>query len=169
MKEALNSAPSLPLADLHRPDAISAWWPLAPGWWLLLFLGVTLAAIAVVLFLQHRRRNKYRKLATKTLNTLKDQQLDDSQLAQQCSQILKRTVLTAYGKSAANISGSHWQQFLTDSAGLSQQDQNCLQRLEEQRFRADCQLNQAELIATCERYIRQHKRRYKPVFGGCND
>ena len=29
----------IPLRDLHLPDAIS-WWPLAPGWWIVLGLAL---------------------------------------------------------------------------------------------------------------------------------
>ena len=30
---------ALPLRDLHLPDAIG-WWPLAPGWWVLIALSL---------------------------------------------------------------------------------------------------------------------------------
>ena len=42
------------LADIHLPDPVS-WWPLAPGWWMLLGLAVSIF-IAVALLVAARKR-----------------------------------------------------------------------------------------------------------------
>ena len=57
--------PQDPLAALHplrTPEPIG-WWPLAPGWWVLLVAVVLLAALAVYLARRHYRRNAYRRVA----------------------------------------------------------------------------------------------------------
>lgn len=37
---------TLPLRDIHLPPAVSPWWPLAPGWWMLVGALVVLALTA---------------------------------------------------------------------------------------------------------------------------
>ena len=39
----------IPLRDLHLPEAIS-WWPLAPGWWLLIAFAVAACLLLRALF-----------------------------------------------------------------------------------------------------------------------
>ena len=50
------------LRDIHLPEAIG-WWPLAPGWWLLIIL-VCLGLITLArLFLRRRQASAYRRQA----------------------------------------------------------------------------------------------------------
>ena len=60
----------IPLRDLHLPEAIS-WWPLAPGWWVV--IGLTMVLIGVILqrYLERRARGAARRHALR--------QLDDDQ------------------------------------------------------------------------------------------
>jgi len=64
--------PQDPLANLNplrQPELIS-WWPLAPGWWLLLAI-VLLGLSALVYFLIRRHRdNAYRRRALQQLQRL---------------------------------------------------------------------------------------------------
>ena len=48
----MNPQESLPLRDIHLPEAVS-WWPPAIGWWVCLLL---LALLSVVLFTLYRYR-----------------------------------------------------------------------------------------------------------------
>ncbi|MBV1915190.1 MAG: DUF4381 domain-containing protein [Pseudomonadales bacterium] len=52
------------LKDIHLPDAPGLW-PLAPGWWILIVLLIALVSAAIYLVISYRRKNRYRKLATR--------------------------------------------------------------------------------------------------------
>lgn len=102
------------LADIHLPDSVS-WWPLAPGWWILLAL---IAAVAIGFFIwRHRKRqNHYRVIALQELNTIysyyKDSQ-DSAIYLQSLSVLLRRTALTAYPRNFnASIKGTEWLNWL---------------------------------------------------------
>lgn len=53
--------PNINLRDIHVPESV-AWWPLAPGWWLL--LAVMLLVVCVLVWLRWRR---YRVVSLQTL------------------------------------------------------------------------------------------------------
>ena len=59
----------IPLRDLHLPEVVS-WWPLAPGWWVL----IALAAVALIyllrLYLRTRARGAARRHAMRQLDVL---------------------------------------------------------------------------------------------------
>lgn len=113
------SPSTLPLKDIHLPPAIGAW-PPAPGWWIGAL--VLIAAVAAISFfvIRHRRRNAYRRAAVqvaKHFNEHFHQHQDKTQLAIDCSELLRRVAVTAYGTQAAGISGTRWLKFLDEKLG----------------------------------------------------
>lgn len=113
--------PQDPLANLQplREPELIAWWPLAPGWWLLLVL--CLAALAGICWLLWRRyqANAYRRRALQQLEALRLGYLEDSDNARYLAAsnaLLKSVALRAYpaGEVAAR-SGSDWADFLNRS------------------------------------------------------
>ena len=67
------------LAPLREPAAIS-WWPLAPGWWIVLALSVALL-LGLVLWLRKRRlRTAYRRIALATLDELRSREAGQDEL-----------------------------------------------------------------------------------------
>ena len=110
--------PQDPLAGLHplrAPDAIG-WWPLAPGWWVL----IAVAAIGLVLLLRFWLRRRARAAARR--HALR--QLDRATLAYaehgsaaklgiEVSELLRRTML-AYAPRAdvAGLTGDAWLDWL---------------------------------------------------------
>ena len=50
----MNNDPLSQLRDIHTPDPVS-WWPLAPGWWILIVL-IIAAIVALVVWLNKRSR-----------------------------------------------------------------------------------------------------------------
>ena len=110
--------PQDPLANLHplrEPLAVS-WWPPAPGWWLLLALGIG-CGVALTLFLVRRyRRNRYRRQALQRLAQVRKNYLSDgdaAQFATQTNALLKAVALRAYPRrEVAGSSGQQWLAFL---------------------------------------------------------
>lgn len=107
------------LKDIHLPEAVG-WWPLAAGWYLLMFLCLTLTFITVF-FLWHRYiRTLSKKQALRLLQTYKTQHQQDgnSQLASaRVSELLKRVALVYFPRSeAAGLKGDSWVRFLNETA-----------------------------------------------------
>lgn len=105
----------LPLRELHLPEAIG-WWPLAPGWWVLIALAMLgLCYLLYRAFLKWRW-NAARRMALKELARVQGEYesgLDAVTLATELSELLRRTML-AYARrdEVAGLTGKRWLQWL---------------------------------------------------------
>jgi hypothetical protein len=101
----------IPLRDLHLPAEVS-WWPLAPGWWVLLL--VCLLSLAVLLRLAYRRAkaNRARRAALKQVEQARADYAQDGnlvRLATRLSEVLRRTMLAYAPRSeVAGLTGQAW-------------------------------------------------------------
>jgi hypothetical protein len=116
----------IPLRDIHLPSPVG-WWPLALGWWIVLF-----ALLAVAGFVWYRYRRTYRARAAlravKRVMTSLQQGAEPTSCAQQISIVLRRFAMSigARGDAVAGLTGPGWLQYLdsrwerhsfTDGAG----------------------------------------------------
>ena len=104
----------LALKDIHLPE-VSLWWPLAPGWWLLLIL-VTLAIFYLPRLLRWLRRKPVKTLSLRELERIRAEMLngrDQQQVSQDISILMRRTVISYYGRAVgASISCIAIQRFV---------------------------------------------------------
>jgi uncharacterized protein DUF4381 len=105
----------IPLRDLHLPEAVG-WWPLAPGWWILLTFAV--AGLSYLLYKAYRQwqQNAARRLALKELSRVRrdyENGADPILLCKQLSELLRRSML-AYAPRAevAGLTGNSWLMWL---------------------------------------------------------
>ena len=108
-------APQIPLKDLHLPDAIG-WWPLAPGWWLVIALLVIGLGLLLRSGLRRRSRAAARRHALGQLKHCRSAYADHGnsvQLGIEVSEILRRTML-AYAPrgDVAGLTGDEWLEWL---------------------------------------------------------
>lgn len=101
----------LPLRDLHLPDPVS-WWPLAPGWWLLIALALAGVAVLVRAWQRARSRNAARRQALRVLEARVAEygrHGNAVRLGSELSELLRRTML-AYAPRAdvAGLTGEAW-------------------------------------------------------------
>ena len=105
----------LPLRDLHLPDAIG-WWPLAPGWWVLLALLLAAAVLGARAWYRRYRRQAARRLALAELARLERayaEHRDPARLAVALSILLRRAMLAyAPRPEVAGLTGSAWLEWL---------------------------------------------------------
>ena len=109
------SPATLPLRDLHLPEPVG-WWPLAPGWWMLLLL--LLAALGVAGYRGYRRwqqnaprRHALRELARAEADYL--QHRNAVKLGKTLSALLRRGMLAYAPRSEiAGLTGTAWLQWL---------------------------------------------------------
>jgi len=106
---------ALPLRDLHLPEPVG-WWPLAPGWWLLII--VFAAFLGYVLYRAYRRyrHNAPRRFALGQLARFESEYLahrNPVTLGKQLSELLRRGML-AYAErdEVAGLTGDAWLEWL---------------------------------------------------------
>jgi len=101
----------IPLRDLHLPEAVG-WWPLAPGWWLLLALLASGLVVLVRIWLARRARAAARRHALRELERCRSAYAEHGnavRLGSELSELLRRTML-AYAPRAdvAGLTGDEW-------------------------------------------------------------
>ncbi len=105
----------LPLRDLHLPDAIG-WWPLAPGWWVLILLVLLALGWLLLRLVQEWRFNAARRYAIRELASVESAYLEHKNvvtLAQQVSGLLRRGMLAyAPRHEVAGLTGESWLKWL---------------------------------------------------------
>lgn len=154
--------PQDPLAALHplrQPEAIG-WWPVAPGWWILITLVVAALGVLAWYLISRYRANAYRREALSQLETLHKNHLPDDGVqvfAQHTNSLLKSVALRVFPRrDVAALSGEEWRTFLNDSAGGTV-------LFEEQVFdslyqNAPAATDTAALHRAAEQWIRKHRR-----------
>jgi len=105
----------IPLRDLHLPDPVG-WWPLAPGWWVLIALAV--AGVVYLLYLRYLkwRANAARRAALGELARIYSDfgsGAEATGIAIRVSELLRRSMLAYAPRSeVAGLTGERWLQWL---------------------------------------------------------
>lgn len=152
--------PADPLAQLHplREPAAIEWWPLAPGWWLLLVLALLTAAGLCAWLWRRYRRNRYRALGLAALRAIEDEFQRDGDavaLAAAINTLLKTVALKAYPREdVASLHGAAWADFLNNTAGESLHFDAAMASA---HYRAGETPDAAALSAQAARWIRRHR------------
>lgn len=107
----------LPLRGLHLPEPIS-WWPLAPGWWLIIALLTAATAWLLVMLWRRYRMNAPRRYAMRALAAVEAEYLSHRnpvRLGKQVSELLRRGML-AYAPrgEVAGLTGEAWLKWLDE-------------------------------------------------------
>ena len=114
MSEQSLTPQNLDLRDIHLPDPIS-WWPIAPGWWLVI---VSLLLIIAVIFILRKiyLGKQLKRDVTSELENIKQQfhkTQNKSQLAKSLSILLRRASITYYPENnIAGLTGNNWLNYL---------------------------------------------------------
>lgn len=95
--------------DIRAPEAVS-WWPLAPGWWLLIALLIALISGTVFLLQRRAQRNRYRREALAMLATVAAHPQAHS--LSDINEIVKRAALYAYPQERADIARAYGEQWV---------------------------------------------------------
>ena len=113
------------LRDIHLPEPV-AFWPPAPGWWLV--LGAALGAAALVWAWRGRRRASLRAAASEELLALEFAYLegrDPTNLAVGLSGLLRRVALMKFERGdVAALHGEEWMAFLVYAGHAASWNEN---------------------------------------------
>jgi hypothetical protein len=147
----------LPINDIHLPEAIG-WWPLAPGWWVVVCL---LLAVMVFLFWrwrkqQHSAREGMLEMALRELERLPRQYGKDSKtLLRELSVLLRRVAISRYGRQqVSGLTGMQWVEFLDKQAGKKLFQGRFEAALTELPYRPETQAETAALMQAIREWIR---------------
>lgn len=140
------------LRDIHLPSA--AWWPLAPGWWLLAALVLVIGVLGAAWFVSRRRHGALRALLREidALELAHARAADSARLADQASRVLRR-VARRVDPSAASANGSTWRAFVHQYA-RDDATRQALDALLDARFRPTPGLDAATLCAALRAWSR---------------
>ena len=111
----------LPLRDLHPPEAIG-WWPLAPGWWVLLAIAAAALGYLAWRLLKRWQFNAPRRYALRELARFEAEYLEHRNpvmLGKQLSELLRRGMLAyAPREEVAGLTGEAWLAWLDEGMPL---------------------------------------------------
>ncbi len=111
----VDSDPLAQLKDIHLPTPIG-WWPLAPGWYLLLALVLFLTIILAYAVYKRHRHALPKKQALLLLNNYQkqyEQEQNGTQTSAYISELLRRVALVYYPREhVASLHGEEWLKFL---------------------------------------------------------
>jgi hypothetical protein len=111
--------PLAQLKDIHLPDPIS-WWPLAPGWYLLIAFIIFLFIVVMYQAYTRHRNALPKKNALQLLTTYRacyEKEGNAQWVSSQTSELLKRVALAYYPRAnVANLCGEEWLNFLNQTA-----------------------------------------------------
>ena len=150
---------SLPLRDIHPPEAISSW-PPAIGWWLLLIIVPVLIFSSWMLYKRLTRKTAITSAKALLLEIKADQSTDDLKKLQHISIWLRRVTISIDPRQhSAGLTGQAWLEYLDgdlDGQPFSQGVGCCL---------ADAQFRQSApedldipaLIKLCELWLKGQK------------
>ncbi len=137
------------LRDIVVPPPVP-WWPLAPGWWVLLAAILVSVALLGRRALRRRRDSGYRRAALA--------QLREARSPADINTILKRAALAAYPRTdVARLAGPAWSNWLRETGGADL-DEGVAQALAVSSFRREDAGDLAAASEFAQRWIRRHRR-----------
>lgn len=114
----------LPLRDVHFPAHI-AWWPLAPGWWII--LGAVLITAGIIWWWNRRRRRlmasavRAARIEFSGMRQRYESDNDAAGLAKDLSILLRRLCVSIFPRTdSASLTGDRWLEFLDRPLSSSQ-------------------------------------------------
>lgn len=116
------------LKDIQQPHPVS-WWPLAPGWFLLLGIAALLIIIGAYFLWRHWLKRRRRRLALKQLVELRQwfaKYTDKQYVASHLSILLKQALLVRYPRQkVAGLHGEEWLIFLDEVSRSNSYSNGC--------------------------------------------
>jgi hypothetical protein len=152
---------NLPLRDIHLPEPV-AWWPPAPGWWLLPALLIMIAGLAWWLHRRHRRGALHRGAQQALQEIAGDyrQSPDDEQLVQRLSVLLRRLSLSRYPRQqVAGLTGTAWLAWLDRVLGGSDFREGVGRTLIHAPYTRQVKVDSEALLQLCERWVAEFATR----------
>ncbi len=145
------------LPPIATPPPVS-WWPLAPGWWVVLAVVVMTITCLVLWVVKRRIRTAYKRQALKLLQNIEVSQSE--RFATHMNGLLKQVCLCAYPQRKTEIIrayGEHWVNFLKLNSRCPL-DTNAATALAVAPYQPNIAFDPKALKGTVARWIRSHPK-----------
>lgn len=152
--------PLAQLKDIHLPEPVS-WWPPAPGWYLLMLIGLLL--LVYLTYAAHRRYRDAlaKKQALLLLARYQEQYEKEPNVAQtsaHISELLRRVALVYFPRAqVASLHGEAWLHFLNQT-GKGIDFHSVRHMLLDAPFKAQDNMNLTPLFNQARQWIKQRRR-----------
>lgn len=152
------------LAELrgwHLPGPV-AWWPPAPGWWLVGLILVVLMAMAAAWLLRRHREGAAARAAERELAALEAELArtgDGAAFVRGLSRLLRRFALTRFPRGeVAGLSGERWLAFLDQHGGGWAFRTGAGRALADGPYRPSAEVRAGELAALARAWVAHNAR-----------
>jgi hypothetical protein len=146
------------LKDIQQPAPVS-WWPLAPGWYILLGLSILLLITVGYFLWRHWLKLRRRRLALKQLVELRHwfaKYTDKQHVASQMSILLKKALLVRYSRQqVAGLYDENWLVFLDEVSRSKKYTQGCGRLLITAPYASEIDDNLDDLFSLIEQTIKR--------------
>tara|TARA_R110001599_G_scaffold39444_7_gene120502 strand:- start:12757 stop:13239 length:483 start_codon:yes stop_codon:yes gene_type:complete len=152
--------PLAALQPLRSPDPV-AFWPPAPGWWILAALGCAALALLSWSLLRRYQRNRYRRLARAQLRAIEAAYHTDASVTDTLSAVnmlLKGVCLQVYPRrEVAALSGTRWLQFLNGEFAVADSKQRFPEAIARAHAPDPGPIDIPDLLACADTWLRRHR------------
>ncbi|MEM7027138.1 MAG: DUF4381 domain-containing protein [Pseudomonadota bacterium] len=150
---------SLPLRDIHLPDTVN-WWPLAPGWWILLvLLTILFGFIYWWLYKRQKPTRAVIDIANEDFKQIKvafTQHNNKSILAKDISEFIRRVCLSLFTRTdTASLTGDDWLAFLDQQMEQAEFSQGFGRILNEAPYQSAPDYDDKKLINLIESWLQR--------------
>jgi len=112
------------LKDIHLPQVINMWWPLAPGWYVVIALMFVIGIVITYIwrkYAQERFTARFAQAKLRDLQKLLLNNPDNINIAAEVSTLIRRTALCYFPREEiAGLSGSEWLNFLNRTGNTTE-------------------------------------------------
>jgi len=161
MGDATNNG--LKLQDIHLPDS-PGFWPLAPGWWILLVLLLLLGIWLLLKLMRRARLTKKRQQILNEYSRLEARLLDhpDNEVIANINIFLRQLAISKYPRAdIASLAGANWLAFLDESGDTNEFSKGAGRILVDAPYQAGelKNLNRDEFAPLIRRWIKKIEKR----------
>ncbi len=149
--------PLAQLRDIQLPKSVS-FWPLAPGWYILIVILILAIILLLVVWRKRSARFNPRQCALAELNILKQTDpitYTNAGFLNEITSLLKRRLFVDNPREAiASLHGKDWLVFLDSKSGTTDFTIGVGQVLASGQYQVNTRIDRAELLTIIERLIK---------------